>query len=312
MRDDASYSHQPVLLSEVVKALKIKANGAYIDCTFGRGGHSGEILKGLGPDGHILAIDQDPQAVAYATKLFSSEQRIVIEQRNFSQIAQVAKKYNLDGKVNGILFDLGISSPQLDDPQRGFSFMQDGPLDMRMNIDAGISAAEWLQQVSVRELEKVIKVYGEERYAKKIANAILKQQKINPLKTTKQLAEVVQQIIGRSREQKHPATRTFQAIRIFINKELEVLATALDDCVELLAQSGRLLVITFHSLEDQIVKNLFRKHSQSSLPRKLPLVDQFKPKLKKVCKPIKSSVKEIAENPRARSAKLYVLERVVC
>ena len=149
MRDDASYSHQPVLLSEVVKALKIKANGAYIDCTFGRGGHSGEILKGLGPDGHILAIDQDPQAVAYATKLFSSEQRIVIEQRNFSQIAQVAKKYNLDGKVNGILFDLGISSPQLDDPQRGFSFMQDGPLDMRMNIDAGISAAEWLQQVSV-------------------------------------------------------------------------------------------------------------------------------------------------------------------
>ena len=190
--------------------------------------------------------------------------------------------------------------------------MQDGPLDMRMNANEGMSAAQWLLQVSASELEKVIKIYGEERYAKKIAAATLRQQKISPVKTTRQLAEVVQQAIGKSRERKHPATRTFQAIRIFINRELEVLATTLEDCVELLAQSGRLLVITFHSLEDQQVKKLLRKYSVSGLPRKLPVAGQFKRKLKRVCKPIKPSVDEIADNPRARSAKLHILERVAC
>ncbi len=312
MQFGAYDSHQPVLLAEVISALKIISDGIYIDCTFGRGGHSSEILKKLGPNGHILAIDQDPQAVAYGKALFSKEPRIVIEQSNFSQILQTAKKYKFDEKVNGILFDLGVSSPQLDDPERGFSFMQDGPLDMRMNVNEGISAAQWLQKVSAHELEKVIKIYGEERYAKKIAAAVLKQQKICPLKTTRQLAEVVQKAIGRSREQKHPATRTFQAIRIFINKELEVLSTALDNCVELLDESGRLLVITFHSLEDQLVKSSFRKHSESSLPRKLPIANQFQPKLKRVCKPIKPSKNEIANNPRARSAKLHIMERITC
>ena len=312
MQFDAYDSHQPVLLAEVIAALKIISDGIYIDCTFGRGGHSSEILKKLGPNGRILAIDQDPFAVAYGKNLFSKEPRIVIEQSNFSQILQAAKKYKFDSKVNGILFDLGVSSPQLDDPERGFSFMQDGPLDMRMNVNEGMSAAQWLQKVNAHELEKVIKLYGEERYAKKIAAAILKQQEINPLKTTRQLAEVVQKVIGPSREQKHPATRTFQAIRIFINKELEMLSTALDDCVELLAQSGRLLVITFHSLEEQIVKSLFRKHSESSLPRKLPITNYFQPKLKRICKPIKPSTNEIAKNPRARSAKLHIMERIIC
>jgi len=254
MQANAYDSHQPVLLSEVASALKIKTDGIYIDCTFGRGGHSREVLKGLGPSGRILAIDQDFQAVNYAESLFAQEQRILIEQCNFSQIVQAAEKYKFDGRVDGILFDLGVSSPQLDDPARGFSFMQDGPLDMRMNMKEGMSAAQWLERVSAHELEKVIKVYGEERYAKRIAAAILKQQKINPLKTTGQLADVVLKTIGRSHKHKHPATRTFQAIRIFINRELEVLAIALDDCVELLAQSGRLLIITFHSLEDQLVK----------------------------------------------------------
>ena len=312
MQADAYDSHQPVLLSEVARALKIKTDGIYIDCTFGRGGHSREMLKGLGPAGRILAIDQDFQAVDYAKSLFAEDQRMVIEQCNFSQIVQAAEKYKFDGRVDGILFDLGVSSPQLDDSTRGFSFMRDGPLDMRMNMQEGMSAAQWLERVSAHELEKVIKVYGEERYAKRIAAAILQQQKISPLKTTRQLADVVLKTIGRSREHKHPATRTFQAIRIFINRELEVLATALDECVELLAQSGRLLVITFHSLEDQLVKKLFRKHNEPNIPRKLPVVDQFQPKLKRVCKPIKPSESEIAGNPRARSAKLHVMERVVC
>lgn len=312
MQADALDQHQPVLLSEVIGALKLDSNGIYIDCTFGRGGHSSEILKGLGDKGRLLAMDQDPEAVMYGKKAFKNEPRIAIEHCNFSQILQVTKKYDFDGKVNGILFDLGVSSPQLNDPNRGFSFMKDGPLDMRMNFNAGISAAEWLQDVSENELERVIKTYGEERHARKIAKAILQQQKISSLSTTKELADLIEQTIGRSREKKHPATRTFQAIRIFINDELKVLASALDDCIELLAQSGRLLVITFHSLEDQLVKSLYRKHSESDVPRKLPIVDQFQPELKRVCKPIKPTKDEILENPRARSAKLYVLERVAC
>lgn len=312
MQADVYDFHQPVLLEEVIEALRIRVSGVYIDCTFGRGGHSRQILNKLGPDGRVFAIDQDIQAVAYGKKLFAEEPRIMIEHRNFSQISQVAEKYHFDGKVNGILLDLGVSSPQLDDPKRGFSFMQDGPLDMRMNVDQGISAATWLQQVNAHELENVIRVYGQERHAKKIATVILKQQKVSPLKTTSQLARVIQKAIGQSREQKHPATRTFQAIRIFVNKELTVLEEAFNNCVGLLARSGRLLIITFHSLEDQLVKNLFRKYSQSDLPRKLPLTGQFTPQLKRICKPIKPSTDEIAENPRARSAKLHIMERVTC
>ena len=296
MQEDAFSLHQPVLLAEVITALNINPNGFYIDCTFGRGGHSNKILKSLDDNGRLLAIDQDSQAVKYGKKIFAKERRIMIEHCNFSQIMYIAKKHNFVGNVNGILFDLGVSSPQLDDPSRGFSFMHDGPLDMRMNIDEGISAVEWLKIVSVNELENVIKRYGEERHAKKIANAILNQQKIRPITTTKQLVEVVEKAVGQSREHKHPATRTFQAIRIFINNELKVLTTALDDCVEILAQSGRLLVITFHSLEDQIVKNLYRKHSESSLPRKLPVADQFQPMLKRIGKPIKPSVEEVEKN----------------
>lgn len=304
--------HQPVLLTKVIEALKICANGTYIDCTFGRGGHSRQILKRLGASGRIFAIDQDPQAVIYGKRLFAEEQRMMIEQWNFSQILQVAELYRLSGKANGILFDLGVSSPQLDDPKRGFSFMRDGPLDMRMNVNQGIPAATWLQRVRACDLEYVLKIYGQERHAKKIAAAILKRQKVNPLKTTMQLAEVVQRAVGQSRERKHPATRTFQAIRTFINKESVALEKALDGCIELLACSGRLLVITFHSIEDQLVRSFFRKYSQSNLPRKLPLTDQFAPQLKKICKPIKPSTEEVAENPRARSAKLHVMERVTC
>lgn len=312
MQADAYDFHQPVLLKEVIEALKICANGTYIDCTFGRGGHSKQLLKRLGANGRIVAIDQDPQAVVYGKRLFSEEPRVMIEQWNFSQILQLAGVYNLSEKTNGILFDLGVSSPQLDDPKRGFSFMQDGPLDMRMNVNQGIPAATWLQRVSARDLENVLRVYGQERQAKKIAAAILKQQKAGPLKTTMQLAEVVRRTIGQSRERKHPATRTFQAIRIFINQELAALEKALDGCVGLLTRSGRLLVITFHSMEDQLVRSFFRKYSQPNLPRKLPLAGQFTPQLKRICKPIRPSTEEVAENPRARSAKLHVMERVSC
>jgi len=309
---DANTAHQPVLLAEVIEKLNINSNGIFIDCTFGRGGHSREILKSLSTEGRLLVLDRDAEAIAYANEYFANDARLLIEQKNFSQILTAANKYNFVGKVNGILLDLGVSSPQLDDPTRGFSFKREGPLDMRMDADAGQSAATWLQQVEAKELVRVLKEYGQERFAKKIANAIIQQREVAPLETTKQLAELVQKTIGRTNEKKHPATRTFQAIRIFINKELEELATALDDCFELLAASGRLLVITFHSLEDQIVKNFIRKYNQSDLPRKLPVMEEFTPKLKKVCKAIKSSEHEVDKNPRARSAKLYVLERVAC
>ncbi len=312
MQFEATFAHQSVLLAEVIENLNIDPSGNYIDCTFGRGGHSQEILNNLSTDGRLLVMDRDTEAITHAKKYFDDDERLLIEQKNFSQILTAAKKYNFVGKVNGVLLDLGVSSPQLDDPTRGFSFKKEGPLDMRMNVNEGQSAATWLQQVEAKELTEVLKKYGQERFAKKIANSIIQQREIAPLETTKQLAELVQKAIGRTNEKKHPATRTFQAIRIFINKELEELVNALEDCFELLAVSGRLLVITFHSLEDQIVKNFLRKYNQSNIPRKLPVIDDFSPRLNKVCKSIKPSEAEINVNPRARSAKLYVLERVAC
>ncbi|MEJ2114777.1 MAG: 16S rRNA (cytosine(1402)-N(4))-methyltransferase RsmH [Gammaproteobacteria bacterium] len=308
MKNDALELHLPVLLAEVVEALNIEPNGKYIDCTFGRGGHSQEILKNLSSNGKLLAIDQDLQAIEYGRNKFSNDSRIILEQKNFSQIMQVAKQYKFERQVNGILFDLGVSSPQLDNPERGFSFMHDGPLDMRMNTMQGLSAAEWLRKVSVSKLGRVLKEYGQERHSRRIANAVIERRVQQPIMTTKELADLVLGVVGRSREQKHPATRTFQAIRIYINKELESLSTALDDCLSLLVSSGRLLVITFHSLEDQLVKNLLHRHTHSNLPRKLPVIEQCESKLKRVCKAIKPSDEEVARNPRARSAKLHVLE----
>ncbi len=302
-------THQPVLLNEVVEALNINPDGVYLDCTFGRGGHSKEILSRLNANGRILAIDQDTEAVTYGKAKFLEDKRITILQKNFSELSDVAKEHNCIGSVNGILFDLGVSSPQLDDPQRGFSFMHDGPLDMRMRRNVGLSAADWLQSVSMPELEKVLREYGQERYAKKIARTIVETRNVSRISTTNELAEIVKHVVGRSREHKHPATRTFQAIRIYINKELEVLSAALECCAQLLVATGRLLVITFHSLEDQIVKNLLRNTPNSSLPRRLPIIDESKPQFVRVCKPIRPSSYEIENNPRARSSKLYVLER---
>lgn len=304
--------HLPVLLEEAIEALSIDANGKYIDCTFGRGGHSQKILEGLGQQGSLLALDQDIEALEYGKQKFADDSRIILAHTNFSQITQVAKQHNFDGDVQGILFDLGVSSPQLDDSERGFSFMQDGPLDMRMDASQGMSAAQWLKKVSANELAKVLKEFGQERFSKRIANTLVQQREEAPIETTKQLAELVIKAVGYSKEQKHPATRTFQAIRIYINRELESLAEALDECLALLANSGRLLAITFHSLEDQLVKNLLHKHSHSNLPRKLPVMDERKTKLSRVCKAIKPSEDEILRNPRARSAKLHVFEWLQC
>ncbi len=312
MDDDKGLLHLPVLLKETIDALHIEASGKYIDCTFGRGGHSQKILDGLNQQGSLLAIDQDVQAIEYGKEMFANDSRIILTQTNFSQITQAAKQFGFDGDVNGILFDLGVSSPQLDNPERGFSFMQDGPLDMRMDTSQGISAAQWLKKVTANELAKILKEFGQERFSKRIANTIVQQREEMPIETTKQLAELVIKAVGYSKEQKHPATRTFQAIRIYINKELETLAEALDECLSLLAYSGRLVVITFHSLEDQLVKSLLHKHSHSNLPRKLPVMDERTTKLNKVCKAIKPSEEEIEQNPRARSAKLHVLEWVQC
>ncbi|QMU62490.1 MAG: 16S rRNA (cytosine(1402)-N(4))-methyltransferase RsmH [Gammaproteobacteria bacterium] len=312
MCSDASDLHHPVLLAEVIEALSIDPNGKYIDCTFGRGGHSQEILKSLGGNGRLLAIDQDITAIEYGKSKFVDDSRLILEQRNFSQIVQVAKQNKFENQVNGIFFDLGVSSPQLDNPDRGFSFMHDGPLDMRMNTTQGVSAAEWLKKVTVVELGNVLKEYGQERYSKRIANAVIERRIQQPITTTKELADLVLSVVGRSREKKHPATRTFQAVRIYINQELESLSKALDECLSLLANSGRLLVITFHSLEDQVVKKLLHKHTHSNLPRKLPVVEQHEAKLKRVCKAIKPSDGEVSANPRARSAKLHVLEWATC
>jgi len=304
--------HHPVLLAEVIQALNIEPNGKYIDCTFGRGGHSQEILKNLGSNGKLLALDQDLQAIEFGKEKFSNESRIILKHINFSQIVEVAQQNNFAQQVNGIFFDLGVSSPQLDNPERGFSFMHDGPLDMRMNTAEGLNAAQWLEKVSANELERVLKEFGQERYSRRIAKAVIERREQKPITTTKELADLILSVLGRSREQKHPATRTFQAIRIFINKELESLSAALEACLGLLANSGRLLVITFHSLEDQLVKNLLHNYTHSNLPRKLPVAEQHEIKLRRVCKAIKPSEDEVNENIRSRSAKLHVLEWVGC
>lgn len=312
MHSDAHGLHQPVLLWEVIEALNIDPDGTYVDCTFGRGGHSREILNRLSRRGRLLVLDQDPEAVAHARHLFAGDRRVVIEPGNFSEIVRFVEEHGFVGKVKGVLFDLGVSSPQLDNPQRGFSFAQDGPLDMRMNTNTGITAADWLQKVSQHDLEEVLRVYGEERHAKRIASAVLGEREVRPLKTTRQLAEIVQRALPGRREKKHPATRTFQAIRIFINEELKALEAALEGSVKLLAEFGRLLVITFHSLEDHSVKGVLRKYAQPDVPRKLPVTGLPGPQLKKIGKPVRPSAGEVAANQRARSAKLYVLERVAC
>ena len=314
----SSAEHSTVLLHETVEGLALKENGIYIDGTFGRGGHSRLILSKLSANGRLIAIDRDPKAVVEAQKIQDS--RFHIEHSAFSDILPICEKLNLVGKIDGILLDLGVSSPQLDDAARGFSFMKDGPLDMRMDNSQGLSAAEWLQRVSEQDLAWVLKTFGEERFAKKIAKAIVDYNKSavqnggECLTRTLQLAELIAQTVPFKDKHKHPATRSFQAIRIFINAELDELEKVLASALAVLAPGGRLSIISFHSLEDRMVKHFMRKQSQGeAIPKGLPLREdqiQRNQRLKVIGKAIMPSEDEIAQNPRARSAVLRIAERL--
>ncbi|MFZ7234616.1 16S rRNA (cytosine(1402)-N(4))-methyltransferase RsmH [Avibacterium avium] len=314
----SSPEHFTVLLNEAVDALALKEKGIYIDGTFGRGGHSRLILSRLSHDGRLIAIDRDPRAIAAAAQI--QDPRFQIEHNSFSAIPEICEKLGLSGKIDGILLDLGVSSPQLDEAERGFSFMKDGPLDMRMDTTQGLSAAEWLQQVSEQDLAWVLKTFGEERFAKRIAQAIVnynknaRQNGTEPLSRTLQLAELIAQSVPFKDKHKHPATRSFQAIRIFINSELEELERVLQGALQVLAPQGRLSIISFHSLEDRMVKHFMRKQSKGeSLPKGLPLREdqiQRSQTLKTIGKAIMPSEQEIAQNARSRSAVLRIAERV--
>ncbi|MFZ7198381.1 16S rRNA (cytosine(1402)-N(4))-methyltransferase RsmH [Avibacterium avium] len=314
----SSPEHFTVLLNEAVDALALKEKGIYIDGTFGRGGHSRLILSRLSQDGRLIAIDRDPRAIAAAAQI--QDPRFQIEHNSFSAIPEICEKLGLVGKIDGILLDLGVSSPQLDEAERGFSFMKDGPLDMRMDTTQGLSATEWLQQVSEQDLAWVLKTFGEERFAKRIAQAIVnynknaRQNGTEPLSRTLQLAELIAQSVPFKDKHKHPATRSFQAIRIFINAELEELERVLQGALQVLAPQGRLSIISFHSLEDRMVKHFMRKQSKGeSLPKGLPLREdqiQRSQTLKTIGKAIMPSEQEIAQNARSRSAVLRIAERV--
>ena len=304
--------HVPVLLDQVLEGLNIHADGWYLDGTFGRGGHSSAILKYLNTDGRLLAIDRDPQAIEQVDKALRDDPRFELIQGEFAELRNYAVERKLLGKVGGLLLDLGVSSPQLDEAARGFSFQADGPLDMRMDPTSGISAAEWLEQADEKDLKKVLAELGEERFAGRIARAIVAQRAAQPIRTTKALADIVKAIVPSRGQRKHPATKTFQAIRIYINRELEQLQQALAVSLDLLCPGGRLCVISFHSLEDRRVKRFMRDASQVPVQyRGLPEVpEEFRPKLKLVGKAATASEEEIAANPRSRSARLRVAERL--
>lgn len=314
----SSSEHITVLLHEAVNGLALKENGIYIDGTFGRGGHSRLILSQLSSNGRLIAVDRDPRAIAEAQKIQDS--RFQIEHNSFSHIPEICDKLNLVGKIDGILLDLGVSSPQLNEAERGFSFMKDGPLDMRMDTTQGLSAEEWLKQVSIEDLTWVLKTFGEERFAKRIATAIVDFNKsavkngTEFLSRTGQLAELISQAVPFKDKYKHPATRSFQAIRIFINSELDELESLLNSALDMLAPEGRLSIISFHSLEDRMVKHFMKKQSKGEdIPKGLPLREdqiQRNQKLRIIGKAIQPSDAEIQANPRSRSAVLRVAERI--
>ena len=306
------YSHQPVLLREVLAGLSIEPDGVYVDGTFGRGGHAGAILAMLGPEGKLLAMDKDPEAVQSATLQFGSDPRFEIEQGSFTMLGRMVEKQHLQGQVNGLLLDLGVSSPQLDDALRGFSFSADGPLDMRMDSTQGISAAQWLQEADQQQISKVLKTYGEERFSWRIAGAIVASRDAQPLQSTRQLAELIEAAVPVREKHKHPATRSFQAIRIFINHELDDVIAVLEQVPDMLAVRGRMAVISFHSLEDRIVKRFIRdEYRGEQPPQEFPLAGMdYQPRLKPVGKAIRASEDEVAGNPRARSAVLRIAERL--
>jgi 16S rRNA (cytosine1402-N4)-methyltransferase len=306
-----SYSlHVPVLLHEALEGLMIKPDGCYIDATFGRGGHSAALLAQLGPQGRLLAFDHDPVAITYGRERFADDQRFSLKHGSFTELETIGRE-NLSGDIDGILFDLGVSSPQLDDASRGFSFTNDGPLDMRMNPSAGISAAEWIATVDEITLAHVIWAFGEERFSRRIARSIVMTREQIAITTTHQLAQCIAKAVPKREKHKHPATRSFQAIRIFLNDELQALQKGLAAALNLVKVGGRLSVISFHSLEDRIVKQFMLRQAQGDpLIRHLPLTDEQRDlRLKLIGKAIKPSAQETGDNPRARSSILRIGEK---
>jgi 16S rRNA (cytosine1402-N4)-methyltransferase len=309
---DIAGVHAPVLLPQALAALNVQKSGTYCDATYGRGGHAGAILEKLIANGRLLCLDRDPAAVAAAKARFANDPRVTVFQARFSSLAQCADRLEPGLKFDGILFDLGVSSPQLDDATRGFSFMQDGPLDMRMSAGEGMSAADVVNTAPLAELIRIFRDYGEERFAPRIARAIVADRAEQPFERTLQLAEMIARVAHSKERHKHPATRVFQALRIHVNGELRELETALAVAMQRLAPHGRLAVISFHSLEDRMVKQFMRRESSVD-PMYAGLPDipaHVKPKLALVGKSVDAQEQEIAANPRARSARLRVAERL--
>ena len=307
------FSHLSVLLQESIDGLAIKPDGIYMDATFGRGGHSAQILKALSAKGQLIAIDRDLSAIE-AAKSFADDPRFSIHHRPFSELQAVAEELGLIGKIDGILMDLGVSSPQLDDADRGFSFMRNGPLDMRMDTTRGLSAAQWLAVAEEQDITQVIKEFGEEKFGKRIAHGIVNARQIEPITDTAQLAEIIDLAVPVKDKFKHPATRSFQAIRIYVNSELDEIKTGLKAALNTLAPNGRLAVISFHSLEDRLVKRFIREQSRGlNVPHGMPImqaeIDAAKA-MKPIGKAIKPSADELQKNVRARSSVLRVAEKL--
>lgn len=309
----AEYKHITVLLNEAVDTLVEDPDGFYIDGTFGRGGHSELVLSRLSEQARLMGIDKDPEAIACAAERFGDDPRFSIERGSFAQLEEFVRRRELAGQVDGVLLDLGVSSPQLDDPNRGFSFMSDGPLDMRMNPDVGESAAEWLAHAAEKEIADVLYTYGEERHSRRMARAIVNERELEPIVTTGRLAKIITEANPAWEKGKNPATRAFQGIRIFINRELEDLEDCLDQTLEMLKPGGRLVVISFHSLEDRIVKRFIRKYVKGDehLPPGIPVTDDMlNIRLKAVGKAVKAGRDEVSGNPRSRSAVMRVAKKV--
>ncbi len=307
---DDRVAHVPVLKDEVLAALNLHEDSLVVDATYGRGGHTRAIMSRLGNGGRLLVIDRDPSAINQARKEWSEDARVEIVHAQFSELSKLLDQRHVNGRVTGMLFDFGVSSPQLDDPERGFSFSYDGPLDMRMNPSQGLSAAEWLEQISEAELTNVLRKFGEERFARRIARAIKQH---GAIASTGELARLISQAAPATEKGKHPATRTFQAIRIAVNEELDQIKLVLPQASKALATGGRLVIISFHSLEDRLVKRFLRDQSKGDpFPPDLPVThDMLKPEIKLIGKAIRAGADEIEKNRRARSAVLRVAEKIL-
>ena len=311
--ESENFEHVTVLLQEAVDALIKEPSGFYVDGTFGRGGHSAKILASLAKDGQLMAIDKDLEAIDFANKRFVDDARFSIAHGSFARIEEFTVACERQGNVQGVLLDLGVSSPQLDDPSRGFSFQNDGPLDMRMDTSCGQSAAQWIARATEKEIADVIYTYGEDRFGRRMAKAIVAERALRDIVTTAHLAQIIKDANPAWEKGKHPATRAFQAIRIQVNQELSDLEACLEGALEALEVGGRMVIISFHSLEDRIVKRFIRKHVKGDdhLPQGIPYTnDMLRCRLKDISKKVKASKGEISENPRSRSAVMRVTEKI--